>query len=170
VKQENIMMRFNSSNLGWLAIAATFAISPAMAGDDHDHGPNGHTHDKAPAKEETKDKTSANEAAVEKAHDHNGKRGGKVVESGHHHLEILAKDGTLEVYVNGEDGNPEDVKDAKATAAVLSGGKKEDIILAADPGNFLKGSGTFKAEKGTTIVLTLTMPGHEPEQSRIKLD
>ncbi len=109
-------------------------------------------------------------AVAEEKHSHDGKHGGKIVESGHHHLEIVAKDGVLEVHVNGEDGKPEDIKDAKATAAVLSEGKKEDIALAADPANFLKGTGTFKASKGTTIVVTLTMPGHDPEQSRLKID
>lgn len=101
---------------------------------------------------------------------HNGKHGGKVVESGHHHVEVVAKDGAIEVYVEDEDGKPEDIKNAKATAAVLSEGKKEDVSLAADPANVLKGAGTFKAVKGTTIVVTLTMPGHKPEQARIKLD
>ena len=109
-------------------------------------------------------------AIGEEKHDHGGKHGGKVVESGHHHLEIVAKDGVLEVHVNGEDGKPEVIKDAKATAAVLSEGKKEDLTLTADPSNVLKGTGTFKATKGTTIVVTLTMPGHQPEQARIKLD
>jgi hypothetical protein len=108
--------------------------------------------------------------AKDKNHSHEGKHGGKMVDSGHHHLEIVAKDGILEVHVNDEDGKPEDIKDAKATAAILAEGKKEDIILVADPANFLKGAGAFKAAKGTTVVVTLTMPGHDPEQSRLKID
>ena len=101
---------------------------------------------------------------------HAGKNGGKVVESGHHHVEIVAKDGTLDVYVVGEDGKPEDVQKAKATAAVLSDGKKVDVTLSPDPANVLEGTGAFKAGKGTTIVVTLTMPDHKPEQIRVKLD
>ena len=103
-------------------------------------------------------------------HSHNAMRGGIVVESGHHHVEIVAKDGTLEVYVAGEDGKPESVQKAKASAAVLSEGKKVDVALTPDPSNVLRGSGSFKAGKGTTIVLTLTMPGHVPEQMRVRLD
>lgn len=103
-------------------------------------------------------------------HVHKGKRGGLFAESGHHHLELIAKDGSLELYVEGEDGKPEDIVEAKATATVLSDGKKEEIKLSVDAGNFLKGSGTFKAAKGTTIIVTLTMPGHKPEQARFKLD
>lgn len=103
-------------------------------------------------------------------HTHVGKHGGKVVESGHHHLEIVARDGTLEVHVSDEDGKPEDLRDVKATAAVLSGGKKTDVTLAADAANVLKGTGEFAASKGTTIVITLTLPGHKLEQVRVKLE
>lgn len=113
---------------------------------------------------------SPSSAKAQEDHQHNAKRGGVVVESGHHHLEIVAKNGTIEVHVAGEDGTPESVDDARATAAILSGGKKIDVVLAPDPSGFLKGSGDFKAVKGTTIVVTLTMPGHKPEQARIKLD
>jgi hypothetical protein len=101
---------------------------------------------------------------------HAAAHGGKVVESGHHHVEIVANDGTIVVYVNGEDGKPEDVQKATATAAILSGGKKVDVTLTPDPSNVLKGSGAFTAGKGATIVITLTMPGHKPEQMRVKLD
>ncbi|MDX2308399.1 MAG: hypothetical protein NW216_09195 [Hyphomicrobium sp.] len=128
------------------AIFASVAIhaSPAVAGDDHHH-------DGAP-------------------HEHVSAHGGTVVESGHHHLEIVAKDGEIAVYVAGEDGKPEDVSGAKANAAVLSGGKKVDVALAPDAGGFLKGTGDFTATAGTTIVITLTMPEHAPEQARLKLE
>ncbi len=56
------------------------------------------------------------------------------------------------------------------TAAVLSDGKKVDVTLSPDPANVLEGTGAFKAGKGTTIVVTLIMPDHKPEQIRIKLD
>ena len=62
----------------------------------------------------------ASAASAHAAGDHAGKYGGKVVESGHHHLEVVAKDGGLEIYVEGEDGKPEDVSKAKATAVVLA--------------------------------------------------
>lgn len=119
------------------------AAVPAWGGDDHDHG-HGHHHD--------------------------AKHGGVVLESGHHHLEVVARDGTLEVYVEGEDGKAEDLAGAKATAVILSEGKKFDVTLAPGDGGALKGTGAFKATKGTTFVITLTMPDHAPEQVRFKLD
>ena len=109
-------------------------------------------------------------AIAHEDHKHNSKHGGVVVESGHHVLEIVAADGSLQLHVAGEDGKPEDVKDAKASAAILSGGKKVDVELAPAEPNILKGTGAFKAAKGTVIIVTLTMPGHEPEQARVKLD
>lgn len=104
------------------------------------------------------------------AHDHKGKHGGKVVHSGHHNLEIVVADGALEVHVTHEDGTPQDVKNAKATAVVLSEGKKQDVTLTPGGTNVLKGTGEFKAPKGTTVVVTLTMPDHEPEQVRVEVD
>ncbi len=109
-------------------------------------------------------------AAADEGHHHESKHGGVVVESGHHHLEIIAKDGKLEVHVYGEDGKPEDVKDAKATATVLAGGKKLDVVLAADTENVLKGEAAIGDAKGAVVVVTLTMPGHDQEQARAKLD
>jgi hypothetical protein len=96
--------------------------------------------------------------------------GGTVVENGHHKLEVVAKDGSLDVYVTGEDGKPEETAGAKASAVILAGGKKTDVTLAPAEANVLRGAGDFTVGKGTAIVLTLTMPGHKPEQSRMKLD
>lgn len=109
-------------------------------------------------------------AIAHEDHPVEAKHGGYAIESGHHHLEVVAKDGSLEIYVDDEHGKPEDVKDAKASAVVLSNGKKETVTLTPAGPNLLKGTGTFKATKGATVVLTLTMPDHKPEQARLTLD
>lgn len=107
--------------------------------------------------------------AHEDAH-YKSQHGGVVVESGHHHLEVVAKDGTLEIHVIGEDGKPEDVASAKAKATILSEGKKVEVPLSGAADGVLKGAGAFKASKGTTIIVTLTLDGHKPEQARLKLE
>lgn len=113
----------------------------------------------------------ASPAIAHEGHKHaEAAHGGVLVESGHHLLEVVAKDGTLDVYVLNEDDQPEETAGAMASAVILSGGKKSDVTLAPAGGNVLKGTGAFTAGKGATIVLTLTMPGHKPEQSRLKLD
>jgi hypothetical protein len=127
-----------------LALAAlTLGASFALADEGHDHG---------------------------KAHDHGAKHGGLVRHTGHHHLELVTNGGTLEVYVTHEDGDAEDTSGAKAQATVLADGKTEKVTLEPAGGNGLKGTGTFNAGKGTTIVVSLSMPGHEPEQVRFKID
>lgn len=103
-------------------------------------------------------------------HDHSAKHGGVIEHTGHHHLELVAKGGTLELYVTHEDGDAEDASAAKASATVLADGKTEQVTLTPAGGNVLKGSGSFNAGKGTTVVVSLTMPDHEPEQVRFKLD
>ena len=104
-------------------------------------------------------------------HVHEAKHGGLVVAtSGHHNVELVAADGVLQVYLTDHDGAAEDVGRAKATATVLSGGKKEQVTLVPESGNLLKGTGGFKSGKGTVVVITITMPDHKPEQARFKLD
>ena len=103
-------------------------------------------------------------------HHHKGQHGGMMVDtSGHHHVELVANDHSIELHVLHDDGESEDITNAKATATVLSGGKTKKIPLIPD-GDALKGSGQTKLGKGDTIVITLTMPGHEPEQARFKLE
>jgi len=75
----------------------------------------------------------------------------------------------MTLYVLHDDGELEKVTNAKATATILSGGKTEKIVLMPD-GELLKGKGNVTVEKGDTIVITLTMPGHKPEQARLKVN
>ncbi len=54
----------------------------------------------------------------------------------------------LEVYVEGEDGQPEEVKEATATATILSGGKKAHVRARTDAGNLLKRHGILHRGQG----------------------
>jgi hypothetical protein len=110
-------------------------------------------------------------ALAHEEHDHDARTGGMVMEtSGHHHIELVARDGALEAYITHEDGEPEDVNGAKATATVLSGGATEQVELVPAGENALKGTGSFKVDPGTVVVITLTMPDHSPEQARFTFD
>lgn len=103
-------------------------------------------------------------------HHHEGKHGGMMGDtSGHHHVELVREGQSMTLYVLHGDGELEDVTDAKATATVLSGGEMEKITLAPS-GEALTGEGTLELGAGDTVVITLTMPGHGPEQARFKLD
>lgn len=136
---------------------ATLALGAglAVADDNHNHTEgDGHNHAEGEVY----------------GHDHGAKHGGVVEHSGHHHLELVAKGNTIELYVTNEDGKQEAVAAAKATATVLADGKTEQVALAPASGNTLKGTGGFNAGSGTTVVISLTMPEHETEQVRFKLD
>ena len=98
------------------------------------------------------------------------KHGGKIAPTGHHLIELVANGRSLEVYVTHENGEPEDVKDAKASATVLAGGKTAQIPLSPADGNALKGASELDIGPGAVVVVTLTMPRHKPEQVRFKLD
>lgn len=125
--------------------ALAMGIGLAAAGEGHDHAHDG-------------------------AHDHGPKHNGIVVHSGHHHLELVAAGNSIELYITNEEGGAEDVAAAKASATVLAEGKTEIVTLTPAGANSLKGTGGFNAGKGTTVVVSLTLPGHETEQARFKID
>ena len=103
-------------------------------------------------------------------HDHAAKFGGKVMEVGEHVYEVVTKDGVIEVHIDHHDEAGGDMKGAKGTATILSGGKTEVVQLTALTPDVLKGTGAFKASPGTTVVVNISIPDHEPEQVRVKLD
>ena len=92
--------------------------------------------------------------------------GGQVVAAGHYHLELVAKDGELTLYVRGEDDKPESVKGAVASATVLAAGKQVTVKLEPQDGNVMKGKGTFVVAKGMRVVVSLTLPEHKPVTAR----
>lgn len=98
-----------------------------------------------------------------------GPNGGHLIQNGHHMLEVLAKDGKFTVYVTGEDGKPEATAGAKAQAVILSSGKKSQVELEPAGDNVLSGTGEFAVAKATAVI-TLTMPDHAPEQSRLTFE
>lgn len=104
------------------------------------------------------------------SHKHPGMHGGVMADtSGHHLVELVTEGQSMTLYILHDDGELENVAGAKATATILSGGKTEKITLTPD-GDVLKGQSTATVSKGDTVVITLTMPGHKPEQARLKLD
>lgn len=92
--------------------------------------------------------------------------GGEVREAGTNHLELVVTEGELVLYVRDEQENPVAIKDALATATVLSGGKAETIELEPGEGNVLRAKANFIAGKGLKVVVSLTMPGKKSVLAR----
>ncbi|MBX9588641.1 MAG: hypothetical protein K2X43_05005 [Hyphomonadaceae bacterium] len=95
-----------------------------------------------------------------------GQHGGQVVMAGHDHLELVAKDGELTLYIRGEDNKPESAKGAVASATVLSQGKQEVIKLELQGDSILTGKGSFVVAKGMRVVVSLARPEHKPVTAR----
>jgi hypothetical protein len=111
-------------------------------------------------------------ASLAPAHEggkHKALHGGQVVATtgDHgHHLELVAKDGELTLYVRDDEDKPDTVKGAKASATVLAGGKQATVKLEPREPNILAGKGSFTVAKGTKVVVTVTLPDHRPFTAR----
>ncbi|HEX6000412.1 MAG TPA: hypothetical protein VFZ16_13630 [Hyphomicrobiaceae bacterium] len=69
-----------------------------------------------------------------------GKNGGRQVDAGDYHVELVAKDKTLAVYISDENDKPIDAKGFKATGIFVVGGKPQRIELAPEAANKLSGT------------------------------
>lgn len=107
--------------------------------------------------------------AAEKHDDAHAKNGGVAVEAGTYHVELVAKDKSLTIYVNGHDDKPVEVKGAKATANVFSGKDKGNIVLTSAGSNTMKGETPFAIAADAKIVVSFTLPGKKTEQARFSL-
>jgi len=109
-------------------------------------------------------------AVAHENHTHaSSQHGGRIVTSGPYDLEVVTRDGVIEVHVTGEDEKPIDATGSTGSATILSGGKTSRVELAPAGGNLLKGTGA-SVERGAVIVLMFNMPGKDPHQVRLKLD
>lgn len=81
--------------------------------------------------------------------------------AGGYHLELMVKDKTLELYVDGKDGKAADASGFKAQANVFSGTDKGTVELKPAGRNLLKGEASFALRPDAKFVVTLTPPGGE---------
>ena len=58
-----------------------------------------------------------------------GKNGGRQVDAGSYHVELVAKDKTLAVYISDDNDKPVDAKGFKATGIFVVSGKPQRIEL-----------------------------------------
>jgi hypothetical protein len=101
--------------------------------------------------------------------DPHASRGGVAEETASHHLELVAKDRTLTLYVDDHKGKPIDVSKLRARASLFSGKDKGNVDLAPAGGGVLKGDAPFAIASDAKIVLTLTLEGGKPAQVRFQL-
>ncbi len=94
--------------------------------------------------------------------------GGQLRMAGIYHLELVAKDKEVAVYVT-DHGDKEIGTEGGVGKVTLQIGKaktKTTVELAPAGGNALKGSGDFVVKPGTLIVVFVKLPGQEPQSAR----
>ena len=94
--------------------------------------------------------------------------GGQSLAAGPYHLELVAKDGELLLYVtdHSDKGIPSD--GAKAKATIQHGFEKATIQVELEPSgdNQLKGTGAFSIHPDTGVIVFLKLPKQEAYAAR----
>lgn len=95
-----------------------------------------------------------------------GPNGGQMQDLAGGHVELVAHDSEIVVYLFDATDKPISAQGVVATATVLSQGKQELVMLQPADGNVLRGRGGFTAQPGLKVVLSLTLPGQRPQLGR----
>jgi hypothetical protein len=95
-----------------------------------------------------------------------GPHGGPMEEVDPLHVELVAADGQLTIYVYDHSEKPVDASKAVASATVLVDKKPLRVALASAGSNVLKGTGAFKKGGDLVVVVSITMPQQPAVQAR----
>lgn len=92
--------------------------------------------------------------------------GGQVRMVGNYHFELVLGDHQLLVYVTDHAGQPIAVAGATGSAMVLANKTKTTVTLKPAEDNILKGEGKFTTAPDMKVVVSMTLPGQDPQQVR----
>lgn len=95
-----------------------------------------------------------------------GPNGGQMQDLAGSHVELVAKDSELVLYLFDAENKPILAKGAAATATVLATGRPETVTLVAGDDNAMRGNGSFTATPGMKVVVSLTLPGQRAQSGR----
>lgn len=127
-----------------IGAAAAFAAAPAVAQKGHDHKDGKHTHAKP-------------------------QHGGVLEDVGEFHVELVAKDGKITLYIRSEDSKDTPTEGFKASVLLTAGSQRVGPVqLAPVGGNKLEGAAP-SIPGGATAILTLTDKAGATAQGRYKL-
>jgi hypothetical protein len=100
------------------------------------------------------------------AHEPKASHGGRIVEAGPYHVELVAKDTAIEVFLLGENDKPVDPKGFKGVAIFNLGGKAERITLAPSEKNALSGTAATALPAKFKGAVQLTLPDGKTATAR----
>jgi hypothetical protein len=94
--------------------------------------------------------------------------GGQSLAAGPYHLELVAQNGELLLYVSDHSDKPIPTNGAKAKATIQQGFEKtnEQVELIPAGENALKGTGTFTLAPDTGIIVFLKLPARDAHAAR----
>lgn len=94
--------------------------------------------------------------------------GGQALATGPYHLELVATDGELTLYVTDHSDKAVPTRGAKAKATIQHGTEKARTEVELEPSgaNILKGTGTFTINPNTGIIVFLRMPEQDAHAAR----
>lgn len=95
-----------------------------------------------------------------------GPNGGEMQDLAGSHVELVAQDNEIVVYLFDAENKPMPAQGVIATATVLAQGKQEIVTLQPAQGNVMRGRGAFMAQPGLKVVVSLTLPGQRPQLGR----
>jgi len=127
-----------------ICASAAFAAAPVVAQKAHDHKEHKHTHAKP-------------------------QHGGILEDVGEYHVEIVAKDGKITLYVRDEDSKDASTDGFKASVLLTAGSQRVGPVqLSPAGGNKLEGAANA-IPPGATAILTLIDKSGTTAQGRYKL-
>jgi hypothetical protein len=95
-----------------------------------------------------------------------GPNGGKLVDAGDYHVEMIAKQTQLFVYLSDDKDKPIDATGFKATGVFVVGGKSQRIELKPESANKLSGSASVPLPATLKGAVLITLPTGKTVQAK----
>lgn len=96
-----------------------------------------------------------------------GANGGLIGELGDRHIELLARDGEIRVWVLDAQDRPVSPAGTTGSLIVLAQGRQQTLRLEpGEGGTYLVARGDFRAAPGMRVVANMTFPGLAARQAR----
>ena len=92
--------------------------------------------------------------------------GGQLRMTGPYHVELVAKEGVLTIYVTDHADNKISVGGGLAKATVETGQTRTQVNLHPVADNVLKGSGVFTLRPETVVIVFIKLPDQEAQSAR----
>ena len=100
------------------------------------------------------------------AHEAKGKNGGRIVDAGSYHVEMVVKSDVVEVFISDQGEKPVAAAGFKGMAILVAGGKSQRVVLTPVEGTRLSGSAAAALPDRPKGVVQLTGPDGKTNQAK----